>query len=149
MTTRSSDATRPRPGLRDFGPLVAGIGALALGTAVGWDTRVVEAIVRPPQIVRAGLAGIAVVAGIVLLARAVDRLGGPGSMHWGDLARMVRGVRLAFLSLAAFAAAAGWILGHPLPIVVALVIAGVDVLETSFLLLVVATKPGAESGRNQ
>jgi hypothetical protein len=27
-------------------------------------------------------------------------------------------------------------LGHPLPIVVALVIAGVDVIETSFLLLV-------------
>ena len=35
-------------------------------------------------------------------------------------------------------AAAGWLLGHPLPLVVALVIAGVDILETSFLLLVVA-----------
>jgi hypothetical protein len=42
-----------------------------------------------------------------------------------------------FLAVAAFAAAAGWALGHPLPLVVALVIAGVDVLETSFLLLVV------------
>jgi len=50
---------------------------------------------------------------------------------------MVRGVRLAFLAVAAFAAAAGWVIGHPLPIVVALVIAGVDVVETSFLLLVV------------
>jgi hypothetical protein len=30
--------------------------------------------------------------------------------------------------------------GHPLPIVVALVIAGVDVIETSFLLLVVSVR---------
>ena len=49
---------------------------------------------------------------------------------------MVRGVRLVFLAAAAFAAASGWILGEPLPLVIALVIAGVDVVETSFLLLV-------------
>jgi hypothetical protein len=48
---------------------------------------------------------------------------------------MVRGVRLAFLAVAAFAAATGWILGHPLPLIVGLVIAGIDVVETSFLLL--------------
>jgi hypothetical protein len=59
-----------------------------------------------------------------------------------NLPLMVRGVRLAFLAVAAFAAAAGWLLGHPLPIVIALVIAGVDVIETSFLLLVVRTRRG-------
>ncbi|HJP89943.1 MAG TPA: hypothetical protein VJ850_12980, partial [Candidatus Limnocylindrales bacterium] len=53
-----------------------------------------------------------------------------------DLGVMVRGVRLVFLAAAAFAAASGWILGQPLPLVIALVIAGVDVVETSFLLLV-------------
>ena len=31
--------------------------------------------------------------------------------------------------VAAFAAAAGWIAGHPLPLVVALIIAGVQVLQ--------------------
>jgi hypothetical protein len=46
-------------------------------------------------------------------------------------------VRLVFLAVAGFAAAAGWALGHPLPLLVALVIAGIDVIETSFLLLVV------------
>jgi hypothetical protein len=46
-------------------------------------------------------------------------------------------VRLVFLALAALAAAAGWLLGETLPLVVALVIAGIDVIETSFLLLVV------------
>ena len=53
---------------------------------------------------------------------------------------MVRGIRLSFLAVAAFAAAAGWVLAHPLPIVVALIIAGVDVIETSFLLLVVTVR---------
>jgi hypothetical protein len=53
---------------------------------------------------------------------------------------MIRGVRLVFLAVAAFAAASGWLLGHPLPLVVALVIAGVDVLETSFLLIVVGLR---------
>ena len=53
---------------------------------------------------------------------------------------MIRGVRLTFLAVADFAAAAGWALAHPLPIVVALIVAGVDVIETSFLLLVVSVR---------
>ena len=44
---------------------------------------------------------------------------------------------LVFLAVAAVAAAAGWVLGDALPLIVALVIAGIDVVETSFLLLVV------------
>jgi hypothetical protein len=42
--------------------------------------------------------------------------------------------------VAAFAAAASWAFGSALPIVAALVIAGVDVLETSLLLLVTAVR---------
>jgi hypothetical protein len=53
---------------------------------------------------------------------------------------MVRGVRLVFLAAAALTAAAGWILGEALPLVIALVIAGVDVVETSFLLLVATAR---------
>ena len=49
-------------------------------------------------------------------------------------------MRLAFLAVAAFAAGAGWVLGNPLPLVVAAVIAGIDVIETSFLLLVVGRR---------
>jgi hypothetical protein len=44
-----------------------------------------------------------------------------------------------FLAVAALTAGAGWAFGDALPLIVALVIAGVDVLETSFLLLVVST----------
>jgi hypothetical protein len=57
------------------------------------------------------------------------------------MAAMIRGVRLVFLAVAAFAAASGWLIGHPLPLIVALIIAGVDVLETSFLLIVVGLRP--------
>jgi hypothetical protein len=120
-------------------PLVAGLGALAVGTAFGWDARLVDAVVTPPAIIRAGLVALSVVAGAALLAGGLRRMGAgpaPGTEAPG-LATMVRGIRLVFLAVAAFAAAFGWMAGHPLPIVIALVIAGVDVLETSFLLLVV------------
>jgi hypothetical protein len=56
---------------------------------------------------------------------------------------LVRGVRIVYHAAAALPAAAGWILGEALPLVIALVIAGVDVVETSFLLLVAtARRPG-------
>ena len=48
-----------------------------------------------------------------------------------------------FLAIAAFSAAAGWLIGHPLPLIVALVIAGVDILETTFLLFVIAVRRDA------
>jgi hypothetical protein len=61
-------------------------------------------------------------------------------MSGRDLALLVRGVRYVFLAVAALSAAAGWLIGHPLPFVVALVIAGVDILETTFLLFVIAVR---------
>jgi hypothetical protein len=57
-----------------------------------------------------------------------------------DVPGLIRAVRLAFLAIAAIAAAAGWALANPLPLVVAAVIAGIDVIETSFLLLVVGRR---------
>ena len=59
---------------------------------------------------------------------------------------MIRGVRLVFLAVAAFAAAAGWLLAHPLPLIVAVIIAAIDVIETSFLLLVVSVRGGRDQG---
>ncbi len=115
--------------------LVLGTGALVTGTLAGWSSVLRRAVVAPPPAVRLLLAGAAVLVAAVLLARAVERLGAAG-----DPAVLVRGVRLVFLALAALAAAAGWILGHPLPVIVALVIAGVDVVETTFLLIVVAVR---------
>jgi hypothetical protein len=82
--------------------------------------------------------------GITLLLTALGRLADAGTE---DVRRLIRAVRLTILAIAAFAAATGWALGHPLPLVVAAIIAGIDVVETSFLLLVVGNdgrtgKPG-------
>jgi len=109
--------------------LLAVIGATAAGSSAG----LLETIVRPPAFIRAGLVGGSAALAIVLLSRSVGRLAGGTD----DVRGLIRGVRLAFLAVAAGAAGAGWVLGHPLPLIVAAVIAGVDVVETSFLLLVV------------
>jgi len=124
--------------------LVAGLVAVLVAMATGLVPDLLAAVAKPVPIVRAVLAGGALVIGGRLLVAALRRInasferGGDGAVEISDadLGIMVRGVRLVFLAAAAFAAAAGWILGEPLPLVIALVIAGVDVVETSFLLLV-------------
>jgi hypothetical protein len=129
--------------------LLGGAIAIAAGTALGWDASSVAQVVTPAPLVRAALIGGSVALGIVLLLSALAGLAGEsedpipppaGYESDRDVAGMIRSVRLVFLAVAAFAAAAGWLIGHPLPLVVALVIAGVDVLETSFLLVVVALR---------
>jgi len=112
---------------------------------LGWSGDVLEALATPPALIRAALVGASVVVALVFLARAVRQIGesrtvAPGALAARDLAGLIRGVRYVFLAVAALAAGAGWLVGHPLPFVIALVIAGVDILETSFLLLVVALR---------
>jgi len=128
-------ADRPRLGAA----LALGLGALAVigATVVGWNGGLLDVLVTPPPLVRAGLVGGGVALGVVLLTRSVGRLADAGER---DVPGLIRAVRLAFLAVAAFAAAAGWAIGHPLPLVIAAVIAGIDVIETSFLLLIVGRR---------
>ena len=114
--------------------ILLGTLAVAAATLVGWNEGWLDAIVTPPTPVRTVLAGGAVVLGFWLVARSVRRMAVAGT---ADVRGLIRAVRLAFLGVAAFAAAAGWLVANPLPLVVAAVIAGIDVIETSFLLLVV------------
>ena len=116
-----------------FGAVVLGALAVVAATVLGSSAGALDAIVRPPTIVRAALVGASVAIGVILLMRSVARMADGTT----DVRGLIRGVRLAFLAVAAFAAAAGWALGHPLPLLVALVVAGIDVVETSFLLIVV------------
>ena len=115
----------------------AGLLAVVAGTVLGLAPAFLEAVVHPPAIVRAALIGGSVAIGVVLLTRSLAAM----SAGETDIRRLIRGVRLAFLAIAAFAAAAGWAAGSPLPLLVALVIAGIDVVETSFMLLVVGGPP--------
>lgn len=126
-----------RPRLTAGLAIGAGVLAVVVGTALGFAPRFLEAVVHPPSIVRAALIGVSVAIGVVLLTRSIVAM----SAGETDIRRLIRGVRLAFLAVAAFAAAAGWALGSALPLIVALVIAGIDVVETSFMLLVVGGGP--------
>ena len=94
---------------------------------------------------RAALVGGSVAVAVVLLSRGLARL----ASGTDDVPGLVRGVRLVFLAVAALAAAAGWLLGEALPLLVALVIAGIDVVETSFLLLVVGQRRASTEGADQ
>ena len=115
--------------------LALGLAAVLVGTVLGGAAPLLDAIVSPPVIVRAALVGASAVLALWLIGRALAALSG-GDSPARDMTTMIRGVRFAFLAVAALAAAAGWFVGHPLLLVVALVIAGVDVVETSFLLIV-------------
>lgn len=129
---------RERPWLGAAVALGLGLIALVGASVLGWNAGVLDAIVRPPTLVRAALVGGSVALAVILLSRSVGRLSEAGTE---DVPGLVRAVRLAFLAVAALAAGAGWALGHPLPLIVAAVIAGIDVIETSFLLIVVGARP--------
>ncbi len=127
--------------------LLAGLAAIVVAMAAGLAPDLLARVASPPPLIRAVLAGGAAVLGSWLLISAVRRIDSSmrrdpddGRISDAELGTLVRGVRLVFLAAAAFTAAAGWILAEPLPLVVALVIAGVDVVETSFLLLVASRR---------
>lgn len=136
--------TRPAPARPGHGPrsgaavaIVLGVLAVGAATIVGWNEGILDALITPPPVIRAALVGASIVLGGWLLIQSVSRMSSAGTT---DVPGLIRAVRLAFLAVAAFAAAAGWALAHPLPLVVAAVIAGIDVIETSFLLLVVGRR---------
>ena len=114
-------------------------GLLVLTAAVG-QTEVLGRFLEPPVWVAIPLAIAAGLIGLVLVARAAERL----RSATGDPRALIRGVRLLFLAVAAFAAAAGWLLGSALPVVVGLVIGAVDVIETTAMLLVTKPQDGTE-----
>ncbi len=124
--------------------LAAGALALVAGTALGWDSSLVEAAVTPAPIVRAVLVALAVLFAAWAFRRGVLGIARGRDTDDGGPAVLVRGVRFLFLGLAGLSAAAGWLLGHPLPLVIALVIGAVDVLETTFLLLVLGVRRSAD-----
>jgi hypothetical protein len=124
---------------------LAGTIALVGGTLLGWNGELLTAIATLPPTLRAFLTGMSAVAALWCILQAVRRLETSRDLSSADatnrdLASMIRGVRYVFLAVAALSAGAGWLIGHPLPFVVALVIAGVDILETTFLLVVVALR---------
>ena len=139
--------------VRRLVPLLLGLAAIVVATLAA-QTGLGGGIEGWSPAVRAILVGLSVAIGLALLGRAVTMLadsqpeGMPATAATRDVPTMIRAVRLAFLAVAAFAAAGAWLVGHPLLLVVALIIAGVDVLETSFLLLVARTRDRDDRSRS-
>lgn len=139
--------TDPAEGVEpgDAGSLIAGlaigIAILGAGAWVGLEPAILDALLTGPSVARFALAAATTLVGIWLMLRALQLLAGddeaatPG-LPARSFADVVRGVRSVFLAIAAFAAASAFVAAHPLPLVLALIIAGVDVVETAFLLLV-------------
>lgn len=125
--------------------VLAGCIALVVGTLAGWNAGLFETLARPPALIRAVLVSAMVLAALRLVAEAIHRISAgreavAGPDNAADLATLIRGVRFVFLAVAAASAAGGWLLGSALPLVTALLIAGVDVVETGFLLIVVSLR---------
>lgn len=118
--------------------LLVGASAVVAATVIGSSSSFLDSVVHPPPLIRAALVGGSVALAVIAMSRSLARLA-DGTR---DVPGLIRGVRLTFLALAALCAAAGWVLGHPLPLIVALVIAGIDVVETSFLLIVLGSDRG-------
>jgi cadmium resistance protein CadD (predicted permease) len=112
------------------------LGALAIGVAMlAGRSDLLTALLEPPAPVGWLLGMAAAVLGVWLLLRSSEQVGSSR-----EPVQLVRAIRLVFLAVAAFAAAGGWFVGSAVPIVAGLVIAGVDVLETTFFLMVTARR---------
>lgn len=130
MAAEERAATR-----RQLGLLALGIGAVVLASAAG-GLDVVGRILEPPFPVGLLFAAAVSILGVVVALRAVARV----SAAHQDPRELIRAVRLIFVAVGCFAAAAGWIIGSAVPIVAGLVIVGIDVIETTFLLLVTGAR---------
>jgi len=113
--------------MRRFAPLLVGVALVAAGSIVGLDPALANAVFQGP------------ILGLWLLFSAIGRLAGDDDAAPRSFAEMIRAIRLVFLAIAAFAAASAFLVGDLLPLVVGLVIAGIDVAETALLLLVAGT----------
>ena len=125
--------------MRRFAPLLVGVALVVAGSLVGLDPALANAVFQGPILLRAVLTGLAAILGLWLLFSAIGRLAGDDDAAPRSFAEMIRAIRLVFLAIAAFAAASAFLVGDPLPLVVGLVIAGIDVAETALLLLVAGT----------
>lgn len=123
-------------GLAAPAALVIGVAAVLLAMVAGRGD-LIGAVLTPPLAARILLGLAALVIGVVIVLRASDQLGTSQEAR-----NLIRAVRLIFVAVGAFAAAAGWLFGSPVPIIAGLVVVGIDLVETSFLLLVTAAHRG-------
>jgi hypothetical protein len=140
MTSPDAPAPPDRPDRRALLTLVVGAGAVLLAMAAGSGGSL--GVLLQPPFPLGLLAGAA--AGLLALVVGLRAAARIGAAH-EDPRELIRAIRLVFVAVGCLAAAAGWIIGSPVPIVAGLIIIGIDVIETTFLMLVTAVR--REPGR--
>src|SRR5262245_48501559 len=115
---------------------------LVVAVTVSGRSDVLTALLSPPMPARLLLGIAAFIVAVLVVLAAADRVG------TGKEARgLIRAVRLMFVAVGLFAIAVGWFIGSPVPVVAGIVITAIDLLETSFLLLVTTAKSSGSDQR--
>jgi len=144
--------------MSDRRSLIAWTGLVVVGLLV-----VAGASVLEPK-GRSGPAGLVMVAtivfvvvfiivGLLIFSRglsliAESRQAGATGTGTPDIRGLIRGVRLMFLSVATFVAAFGFLTGEAIFVVVAAVVAIVDIVETAIFLVVARTSDRDDGSRS-
>ena len=94
-----------------------------------------------------------IIVGLLIFSRglsliAESRQAGPAGTGTPDIRGLIRGVRLMFLSVATFVAAFGFLTGEAIFVVVAAVVAIVDIVETAIFLVVARTSDRDDGSRS-
>jgi len=92
-------------------------------------------LLSPPMPARLLLGIAAFILAVLTVLGAADRM-----RTDRDPRGLIRAVRLLFLAVGLFAIAAGWLIGSPVPVAAGIVVVAIDLLETSFLLLVTTAR---------
>ena len=134
--------------MSDRRSLIAWTGLVVVGLLVVAGASVLEPMGRDgPMLVLIAtfvFVVVFVIAGLLIFSRglsliAESRQAGATGAGTPDIRGLIRGVRLMFLSVATFVAAFGFLTGEAIFVVVAAVVAIVDIVETAIFLVVART----------
>jgi hypothetical protein len=117
-------------------PVLLAIGVVLVALiSVSGRSDLLATLLSPPMPARLMLGIAAFIVAVLVVLAAADRI-----RTDTDARGLIRGVRLMFVAVGLFSIAAGWFIGSPVPVVAGIVITAIDLLETSFLLLVTTAK---------
>lgn len=146
MTSEASDHAQDAPrsswSRLSSPPVLLLVGLLGIvAVTVSGRSDVFATVLSPPMPARLLLGIAALIVAVLVVLAAADRM-----RTDKDPRGLIRAIRLMFVAVGLFAIAVGWFIGSPVPVIAGIVITAIDLLETSFLLLVTTAK---SAGGNQ
>jgi hypothetical protein len=122
-------------------PILLLLGLLGIvAVTVSGRSDLFTTVLSPPMPARLLLGIAAFIVALLVVLAAADRM-----RTDKDPRGLIRAIRLMFVAVGLFAVAVGWFIGSPVPVVAGIVITAIDLLETSFLLLVTQARSASGS----